>query len=178
VASDAVVRSKRLELIPWTIELIDGFLAGDRLQAEATLAVTFSEPFEPPPETGDVLEFFKAGIVSDTSEGAFLARMIVRAVDRIAIGSIGLSAPDDNGVSTFGYGVYPQFEGRGYASEAAVALVDWGLTLPNVRAIRATIPIGHTASEIVSRRAGLTMTGEQIEDEKEGTLNVWERRSG
>ena len=174
---DSIVRTDRLELIPWNIELIDAFLTANRTQGEAALGVAFPEPFQPPPETDDVLDFFRAAVASDTSGGAFLPRLIVRTVDRIAVGSIGLGLPDEGGISTYGYSVYPQFEGLGFASEAAAALVEWSLRLPALTAIRATISVGHTASELVSSRAGLTMTGEQIEDEKEGTLNVWERRN-
>jgi hypothetical protein len=51
------------------------------------------------------------------------------------------------------------------------------LRRPEINAIRARIPVGHTASELVAGRAGLTLTGEQVEDEHEDrTLNVWERR--
>ncbi len=171
----AMITTERLALVPWNVELIDGFLTGNRALSESALEVVFPEPFGPPPETGDVLEMFRAGIASDTSGGAFVPQLIVRREDCMAVGGVGLGPLDESGVSTFGYSVYPRFEGQGYASEAASALVEWGLRLADVSAIRATIAPGHTASELVSSRAGLTMTGEQINDEKEGMLNVWER---
>ena len=103
-----------------------------------------------------------------------MVRVIVRTDDRMAVGNIGLVAPDEAGRSMYGYSVYPEFEGNGYASEAAKALVEFGLKLDSVRTIYATIPVGHTASEIVSSRAGLTLTPNQVEDEGM-TLNVWEK---
>ena len=125
--SDSVVRTDRLELIPWTKGLIDAFKAGDRAAAEASLDVVFPDPFGPPPETGDVLDFFRQAITSDSSGGAFVPRLIVRIADRMAVGSIGCMPPDESGASMYGYGVYPEFEGNGYASEAARGMVDWAL---------------------------------------------------
>jgi RimJ/RimL family protein N-acetyltransferase len=104
-------------------------------------------------------------------------RLIVLRDDRLAVGSIGINPPDDDAVALIGYSVYPSLTGQGFASEAAAGLVEWGLRRPEINAIRATIPVGHTASELVAGRAGLTLTGEQVEDEHEDrTLNVWERR--
>ena len=173
-ARDRDVRTSRLTLVPWTIELVDAFIENDQEAAERSLRVRFPEPFGPPPETGDILQFFRDSIEYDASNGAFVVRMMLRTEDRMAVGNIGLVAPDEAGRSMYGYSVYPEFEGNGYASEAAKALVEFGLTLDSVKTVYATIPVGHTASEIVSSRAGLTLTPNQIEDEGI-TLNVWEK---
>jgi RimJ/RimL family protein N-acetyltransferase len=149
-------------------------MANDQAAAERAMSVRFPEPFGPPPETGDILQFFRDSIEHDASNGAFVVRMMVRTDNRMAVGNIGLVAPDEAGRSMYGYSVYPEFEGNGYASEAAKALVDFGLNLDSVKTIYATIPVGHTASEIVSSRAGLILTPNQIEDEGM-LLNVWER---
>ena len=90
----------------------------------------------------------------------------------MVVGSIGINSPDEHQEAMTGYSVYPDFEGNGYASEAAIALCQWGIARADIRAIRATIAVGHIASEVVSARAGLVQTGEQIEDEGV-TLNVW-----
>ena len=169
------VRTARLRLIPWNLELIDAFMSGDGERAASALEIVFPEPFAPPPETGDVLEFFRRAVADDDADGAFLPRMIVRDADAMAVGSIGLGAPDEQGVSVTGYSVYPQFEGLGYASEAAAGLVAWGLRREGVTAIVATIAVGHCASEIVASRAGLVMTGRQVKDGGVN-LNIWERR--
>jgi RimJ/RimL family protein N-acetyltransferase len=164
-----------LKLVPWTLELVDAFIANDQAAAEHAFGVRFPEPFGPPPETGDVLQFFRDAIEHDASDGAFVVRMMVRTEDRVAVGNIGLVAPDDAGRSMYGYSVYPEFEGNGYASEAAKAIVEFGLAVDAVTTVYATIPVGHVASEKVSTRAGLVNTGVQVEDEGM-ILNVWERR--
>jgi len=176
-ATGREIRTSRLILIPWTLELVDAFIENDQAAAERALDVRFPDPFGPPPETGDVLQFFRDSIEHDASNGAFVVHMIVRKDDRMAVGNIGLVAPDEAGRAMYGYSVYPEFEGNGYASEAAKAMVEFGLSLDSVSTVYATIPVGHTASEIVSSRAGLTLTPHQIEDEGM-ILNVWEKSRG
>ena len=47
----------------------------------------------------------------------------------------------------------------------AKAMVEFGLALDSVRTIYATIPVGHTASEIVSSRRRPILTSHQVEDD-------------
>ncbi len=172
--SHALIQTDRLQLIAFTPELVLAMMANDRAAAEGSQDVRFPDPFELPPETGDVLDFFLAMIRADESRGLFLPRLIVRNEDRMVVGSIGVNPPDESGRAMLGYSIYPQFEGNGYASEAARALVDYVLGEGSVSRVIATIPVGHTASERVSERAGLARSGDQIEDEGM-TLNVWQR---
>ena len=171
---NSVVHTNRLLLISWTLDLIDAFLCESRDKAEQALSVRFPEPFGPPPETGDVLAYFRSMVADDDSDAAFVPRLIVRTADRLVVGSIGINPPDDHGQAMTGYSVYPAFEGNGYASEAAKALCDWAMEQSGIASIKATIRAGHTASEIVATRAGLTRSGAQEEDEGM-TLNVWLR---
>jgi RimJ/RimL family protein N-acetyltransferase len=62
-----------------------------------------------------------------------------------------------------------EWQGRGYATEAARALVAW-LDSRGVRVIQAHIHPGHAASAAVARRAGLAPTG-SIEDGEQ----LWRR---
>ena len=174
-SDDTIVRTARLELIPWTLPLIDAFMANDRAAAEAALGIIFPDPFAAPPETDDILPLFRNVVAEDTSEGVFVPRMIVRIADRMSVGSIGCMTPDEAGASLYGYGIYPAFEGNGYASEAAAGIVNWALALDGIHSVTATIPVGHTASEIVSSRAGLVNSGRQTQGDGM-TLNIWERR--
>ena len=104
----STIRTPRLELVPWTLELVDAFIANDQAAAEQAFGVRYPEPFGPPPETGDILHFFRDSIEYDASNGAFVVRMIVRTEDRMAIGNIGLIAPNEDGRSMYGYSVYPE----------------------------------------------------------------------
>jgi RimJ/RimL family protein N-acetyltransferase len=61
------------------------------------------------------------------------------------------------------------WQGRGFAGEAAVALVDW-LRGQGVGAVSANIHPDHHASAAVAARAGLVATGEEVDGER-----VWRR---
>jgi RimJ/RimL family protein N-acetyltransferase len=63
------------------------------------------------------------------------------------------------------------WQGRGYASESATALVDW-LRGQGVTTINAAIHPAHVASAAVARRAGLVLTSAELDGEQ-----VW-RRTG
>lgn len=66
-------------------------------------------------------------------------------------GDIGFHGPpDDTGKVEIGYSVAPSRRGRGYATEAAAALVEWVLSQPTVR----TVVAGATPRE---RRASLAL---------------------
>lgn len=60
-----------------------------------------------------------------------------------------------------------RWQGRGYASEAAAALVEW-LIARGVRDIRACVHPDHVASQRVAANAGLRRTEERIDGE-----DVW-----
>jgi RimJ/RimL family protein N-acetyltransferase len=61
------------------------------------------------------------------------------------------------------------WQGRGYGSEAAQALVAW-LELAKVPKIRARVHPQHIASQQVARRAGLRPTAQFLDGEE-----VWSR---
>jgi RimJ/RimL family protein N-acetyltransferase len=57
-----------------------------------------------------------------------------------------------------------RYQGRGYAAEAARALVGW-LADHDVRGLVAHIHPGHAASARVAERAGLQPTGDRVDGE-------------
>jgi RimJ/RimL family protein N-acetyltransferase len=168
------IRSERLDLIAWNLQLIDAFESSDRDAAELAIDARFPSPFRPPPETDDVLDFFRGIVRSGEGDALFHPRLIVRLSDRMAVGSIGITGPDDAGHAMTGYSVYPEFEGNGYASEAARTLVEYALGIDGIAGVYATIHPGNTGSEIVATRAGLVFTGE-VREENDERLNVWWR---
>jgi RimJ/RimL family protein N-acetyltransferase len=58
------------------------------------------------------------------------------------------------------------FQGHGYATEAAAAVVDW-LVGHGARDVQAHISPEHTASEAVARRIGMRATGEFRDDDEQ-----------
>ena len=64
------------------------------------------------------------------------------------------------------------WQGRGFATEAATALVSWLSADPSIASISAHIASGHLASERVAENAGLSLTDEVVEGERVWRLEV------
>ena len=172
------ITTARLRMPPATVEELDALISGDREQFERLLGASAPDPLVPPPETDDVLEWFRGTLANDPAVAPWFFRWIIDRREGRLVGSAGFSGfPDDDGVALFGYGVYPADEGKGYASEAAAALVRWALAQDGVRKVRATIPPWHIASQRVSAKAGLTYRRDAPSDEF-GVLQVWEIERG
>jgi len=91
------------------------------------------------------------------------------------IGTAGFKGPpDDEGMVEIAYGVMPSVEGRGYATEAAGALVRFAAADDRVRLIRAhTLPELNASSRVL-RKCGFVHIG-QVVDSEDGPVWRWER---
>ena len=77
------------------------------------------------------------------------------------VGDIGfLGAPRADGSIEIGYSVIPDRRGRGYATEAARALVDWALRQPGVTTVVAGCDNSNVPSIRTLERLGFVRTGE------------------
>jgi RimJ/RimL family protein N-acetyltransferase len=124
----------------------------------------------------DVLDFFLEIASGGPARAVWGARAYVTADTRNVVGVGGFAGPpDEYGFVLMGYSVYPEFQRRGYASEAARALANWALAQPGVTGIRATISPHNIASERVAAYAGLSRTNAMEDDPDEGPVVVWHR---
>ncbi len=82
--------------------------------------------------------------------------IIVHIADNMVIGSMGFKAPPDrDGWVEIGYDVVPAYQGHGYATEMAHALVLWALEQPSVRRITAECLPDNWASIRVLQKIGM-----------------------
>jgi [ribosomal protein S5]-alanine N-acetyltransferase len=168
------IRTERLRLAAWTPENIDALIDRDAQRLNELLDARFPEPLRPTPETDDVLLYFRNLLATDQLARAWPARYMIRLDDQMVVGSIGTGFPTgDPPTSVMGYGVYPEFEGMGYASEAAQGLVAWAFQHPSVAVVRATIHSQNIGSRRVATKAGLRQTSQQVNTD-DGLLDVWE----
>lgn len=87
--------------------------------------------------------------------------MVERHGDTV-VGDIGFHGPPDkSGSIEIGYAVVPDRRGRGYAAEAAQALVAWALDQPSVSSIAAGCDPENRPSIRTLERVGFLRTGEQ-----------------
>ena len=171
-----MLSTDRLTLAPLTAEALDALVVGDRARLEALTGARFSEPLQPPPLMADALPFMRDRLRAEPREVGWWAWLIVVRATREAVGSVGLGGrPDAEGAVLMGYSIYPSFEGRGYATEAARALAAWALGQVDVACVRATIPSGHAPSLRVAEKVGMRQVGTAHDDEV-GEVLVYDLR--
>ena len=88
----------------------------------------------------------------------------------ILVGDVGLSpADDDVGVIKVGYTMSPEVQGRGYATEAVRALIDYAFGTLGADVVRAYASAANLASIRVAEKSGMTLV-ERIERVYDGEL--------
>ena len=99
--------------------------------------------------------------------------VVERETDTV-VGSCGYKGPPGpEGVVEIAYGVDPAFQGRGYAREAAAALVEFALGASGVRVVRAHTRPENGASARVLAACGFERIGE-VTDPEDGLVWRWE----
>jgi len=100
-----------------------------------------------------------------------------RMLDRttgVVVGSCGFKGPPlAERIVELAYGVSPEYQGCGYATEAAQALVDFAFRHGQVRTVCAHTLAGNIASERVLVKAGFERMGDVI-DPEDGPVVRWE----
>ena len=103
---------------------------------------------------------------------------VVHRESGLVIGTAGFTgAPDPEGAVEIAYGIVPEYEGRGYATEAAGALVAWAMQNGSVRIIRAHTLPERNASTRVLEKCGFTHAGE-VSHPTDGLIWRWEKQRG
>ncbi len=96
-----------------------------------------------------------------TTNGPTPTRWVQLAVtdeqDRL-VGDLAVWLDDTSALAMIGYTLSPKHQGKGYATEAVAALLDW-LVARGVRRIAATLDPGNLASARVLERCGFRYTG-------------------
>jgi [ribosomal protein S5]-alanine N-acetyltransferase len=174
------ITTRRLQLVPFSppqlLALIDG-------------TQQFEQQFGMPAAEG-LREFFVVGDVSadwlsqlrSAPPIADLWRFgfaVVGVESNSVIGTAGFKGPaDEQGIVEIAYGIAPASQGRGYATEAASALVEFAFRHDDIRLVRAhTLPEANASTRVLTR-CGFRHCGEVI-DPDDGRVWRWElaRRS-
>ncbi|GFE24610.1 hypothetical protein Sliba_50630 [Streptomyces nigrescens] len=144
VPSGTDLLTARLLLRPWS----DGELAA---VLDGTPQPHWAADF---PADGDrVIAGFTAE--NPDARGVHGQRQILERDGGRVVGAIGLFWPPSDGSLEIGYGIVPSRRGRGYASEAARALVAFAFTAPGVHTVCADVELSNPASGRVLEKAGL-----------------------
>ena len=86
--------------------------------------------------------------------------------ERVLVGNGGFTGePDDSGTVEIGYEIAPEHRNRGFATEAARAMIDYSFAHEEVRAVIAHTLAEPNASNSVLRKVGMTFVGEAVHPE-------------
>lgn len=156
-------------------------LAGDRARAEELLGATIPGDW-PDEHDARFLRLRADQMRREPETQQWLLRALVLPDESRMVGHAGFHGPPGvNGPGLpdaleLGYTVFREFRGRGYATEAALALIDWAAETHGIRRFIASVAPRNEPSLAIIGKLGFVQTGEQW-DEEDGLELVFERAS-
>jgi RimJ/RimL family protein N-acetyltransferase len=152
------MQTKSLTLVPKTLDDVHAMIA----------AMT---PAERAQLSADWLARGRASTAADPWTHGF---SLLHRDSGAVVGMAGFKGPPEaDGVVEIAYGVAPEHQGKGYATEAAAALTAYALDSGKVRVVRAhTLPEPNASTRVLTR-CGFRRVGEVI-DPEDGLVWRWE----
>jgi [ribosomal protein S5]-alanine N-acetyltransferase len=155
----------RLHLVPVTLALVEATMGERYLDIEALLGAGLPRPW---PGRALIEQAFSASldaIRADAEARLWGDRIAIASgpLGPVVVGSVIFHGrPDLEGTVEVGYGVFPDQQGQGYATEATHAQVQWALAQTGVRRVRATTPAWHRGSVRVLEKIGFQCEGPEF----------------
>lgn len=165
------VRTPRLELVAATVETAES--ENDPARLEELLEARLAAPWPPPLNDEHSMNFNRTYLRENPDANGFAMWYFVNVEDgtRRIIGNGGCKGKPQNGVVEIGYSIFPDFQRRGYATEAAAGLVGWIFDEhPEVEAVIAETLPELTGSIRVLEKNGFSLVGEGSEP---GVIRYW-----
>jgi RimJ/RimL family protein N-acetyltransferase len=181
--SPDILRTRRLELVAMTLEMVEAVMSGRRVDAEALVSARMPQRWPNPELVERAFTASLDAIRAEPLQSLWGNRVIIAyqddpSRDRRVVGSVVFhGAPSVEGIAEIAYGVEEGSQGRGYASEAVDACVSWALAQERVRCVQAVTFGWHQPSLRVLAKVGMAPIGSR-EHETLGELLVFERRRG
>jgi ribosomal-protein-alanine N-acetyltransferase len=145
----------RLELVPCSLDVATA-LGKDVDEVGRLLDARLPKEW-PDPELAEFLPIYAKLLREDPSLLGYGVWLLIEREGRTVVGSAGFQGhPSAEGEIELGYGVHPDFRNRGYATEAARALVAWAFEQAGVERVIAHCDQDNIASHRVVEKAGLT----------------------
>lgn len=132
-------------------------LPEDRENACRDIGAQLAEAWPDP----DLLGVLRRQAAASPDSECFGVWVMIERDSRCVVGDIGFHGPpDEAGAIEVGYSVVPSHRRRGYATEAAVALIEWARSQPSVHGIVAGCDPQNVPSVRTLERVGFYRTGE------------------
>ena len=162
-----MIRTKRLRLIPATVELLHAELRGRR-ELEHLLGIPVPESWGPELYDRSVVEYRVSKLTVDPKQHGWWGYYVVLDSENggrpVVVGTAGFKGlPSPEGTAEVGYGVLPEYRRRGIAMEATLGLVAHAFTHGNVERVIAETLAENVPSIGVLQKCGFQLRGEGSE---------------
>jgi len=165
------LETARLTVTPFTSVLAKTALTG---RAHLGHALDVRVPADWLRDDEEILPLLVEMMQADPEGGAYERWgwwLILHRAERTLIGEVSFrESLDGTGTVEIGYGVVAAYQGHGYATEAAGAVLDWVLRQPGVARVVASCLRDNLASRRVLEKLDMRQVG------TDEALLVWERR--
>ena len=152
------IDTPRLRLVPCSVQAAQAAIS-DRAALEAQLGARVPDEW-PAEDLRDFLPVYGRIVDQRAASLGWGIWLILDPAAQLLVGDIGFKGPPDElDTVEIGYSILPAFQGRGYATEAAQALIEWGRAQPGVRRIVANCLADNAASIRVLQKAGMRQSG-------------------
>ncbi len=176
------ISSPRLDLMPLTPDFLRASLAGDRAACAAILGAMMPQEW-PEPEYRHVLAMRLDELQADPALQPWLMRAMVDRASRAMVGNIGFhTAPAPEYLQPYspkavelGFGVSESYRRRGYAREAAGAMMRWAHAQHGVTEFIVSIRPDNLASQALAAGLGFVKISSHV-DEVDGVEDILELR--
>lgn len=154
-----LVKSRRLNLIAATTELLNKNIAGSEKLAEA-LGVSVPKSWPPDLYGPSAMRYALEQLGDPTEQCWSFWYLITPEEPAELVGVCGFKGrPDASGSVEIGYSVLAQFQRKGFATEAVASLVGWAFTHHNVNEVSAeTFPYLSQSIRVLEKN-GFVLTG-------------------
>jgi len=105
------------------------------------------------------IDFLEASIIPSYDKLGFGFYLIEKKEDHEAVGICGLVRREGLDDIDIGYALLPEYEGNGFALEAAQATLEWGFTTHHLTRILAITDQKNTQSISLLKKLGMNFTG-------------------
>ena len=112
-----------------------------------------------PPETKEEIVQFIYTTREKWKKGVSFAFSIYTKKGNECVGRIDIRPKEESDVWDIGYWMHPDHQGKGYTTEAAQAIVDWGFSVLSAKKITSAHASWNEVSGKVLRKAGFVHTG-------------------
>jgi RimJ/RimL family protein N-acetyltransferase len=152
------LETERLDIVPFSRALLDAI---DDPAVAARLIGASIPPGWPEDELSQLLEIVAPWLAESSEWLGYGPWVVISRHENSVVGSAGfLGSPNEDGAIELGFGIHQDFRNRGYAAEAAGALVGWGLAQRSVDKIVAKCRVDNAPSVRVLEKIGMTPLAE------------------